>query len=316
MIINNIDQLKLTAKINRATPFEAFDPFLQEARDVFLVRYLGDELVEVLEQATVPERAVKLLSLTQYALGPLALWLGISELSVRMGDAGFTVEKRDGSNNGAGYVPASDSKIEKLAESFQRRGFTYLDKVLEYLEANSSDFPEWTNSRYYTLRAGNYIQSAFQFQDIGGVDIEYSRLTFEHLRAVMNMIELRFITELLGDTLDASLRSKLNGTQTNAESQLIANIRRFVACKTAEYHTSVSSKQNQESSSQREYKALIRPIYGDVTSTGNFFTEQSAFYYSKIQQLLNTNAVALGITPVDGALNWNNTDNKLFTDIG
>ena len=43
-IITNIDQLKSTAKINQATPFEAFEPFLQEARDIYLVRYLGEEL--------------------------------------------------------------------------------------------------------------------------------------------------------------------------------------------------------------------------------------------------------------------------------
>jgi hypothetical protein len=315
-IINSIEQLKTTAKVNKSTPFEAFEPFLQEAQDTFLVRYLGEEMLQVLEMETVPSRATTLLELTQKALGPLALWLGISELSVRMGDAGFTVEKRDGSNNGAGYVPASDAKIEKLAESFERRGFTYLDQVLEHLEANATDFPEWRNSRYYSLRAGNYIQSATQFQEIGGVNIEYSRLTFEHLRPVLGMLEMRFVSELLGDALDTSLRSKLNGSQTTVEKQLITAIRRFVACKTAELHTSQASKSNRETQKEREYKPLIRPVYADVASTGNFFAEQAAFYYSKVQQLLNTNAVELGITPVDGALNWNSTDNKIFTDIG
>ena len=315
-IISTIEQLKQTVKINKSTPIDAVEPFLQEARDIYLLRYLGLEMVEVLEADNVPERAAKLLSLTQLALGPLAMWLGISELSVRLGDAGFTVEKRDGATNGSGFVPASDTKIAKLEESFERRGFAYLDAVLEYLETNAVDFPEWKNSRFYSLRGGNYLQSASQMQEVGAVNIEYSRLTFEHLRPTMTLIETRFIADLLGETVDTTLRGKLNGNQSTAEKQIIAAIRKFVACKTAELHTSQAGKANREIQKDREFKPLIRPIYSDPLNAGNFFAEQAAYYFNKVQQLLNTNAVELGYEPSEMALNWNVTDNKLFCDIG
>ena len=312
MIIKSIEQLKETAKINASTEFEVFQPFLREARDVFLVRYLGEELVEVLEQEAVPTRAEKLLAKSRQCLGAMALWLGNAELSVRIGDSGFTVEKRDN------FAPASDTKIAQVKETLERRAFHYLDLILEYLEKNSADFPEWKDSRFYTLRGGNYIVSAIQFQDEALIDIDYSRLTFENFRAAMGMIEVRFIEQLLGRPLDARLRQKIreNADFSPAEENLVLNIRRFVACKTAELHTSEKSKQNREAGRQKEFRPVIRPIYIDPDYTGNWFADQAEFYLAKIQQILYEYADELGIKPFESALNWNSADRKLMVDIG
>jgi len=308
-IISTIDQLSKTVKINKSIPFDVMEPFLTTARDIYLVRYLGVEMVEILESEATPERAVKLLKLVQQALGPLAIWLGTAELSVRFSDSGFTVSKSDAAT---GFVPASDTKIGKVEESLERRGFQYLDAVLEYLENNADLFPEWKESRYYTLRGGNYIITATQFQEIGLVDIDYSRLTFESLRSIMGMIELRFVKELLSDTLDTSLRSKLNGLPTPAEIQLIASVRRFVACKTAQIITSEASKANRSGSDVKEYKPIIRPLYADPTDNGNFFAEQSGYYFSKIQQCLVIYGVEFGITTTAPGIQWNVAENKIF----
>lgn len=308
-IISTIDQLVKTAKINASIPFPAVEPFLNTARDIYLERYLGIELLEVLESDTIPERATELIVLVRKALGPLAIWLGNAELSVRFGDNGFTVSAEQGKT-----LAASDSKIAKVEESLQRRGFQYLDKVLEYLEENAADFPEWTESRFYSLRGGNYILSAKQFQEIGLVDIEYSRLTFETFRPLMSMIETRFVTETLGVDLDLILRSKLSGTPTPtaSETKLITSIRQFIACKTAELHTSKAGKIQREASGTPEYKPLIRPIYSDPQNEGNFFSEQAVFYWNKVQQILNKYAVEFGKEPFNPALDFNNADMKIF----
>lgn len=310
-IISTIDELKKTVKINAATPFPVVEPYLQQARDIILVRYLGLELVEVLELDIVPDRATELLKLTQSALGPLAIWCGNAEMSVRFSDSGFTVAMKTGE-----YGAASDTKIAKVEESLERRGFQYLDQVLEYLEEHADEFPEWTQSRYYTLRGGNYIQSSVQFQEIGLVDIDHSRLTFESFRPIMSMIELRFINELLGETLDSTLRSKLNAVQSVAEKELIASIRRFVACKTAEIHTSKASKANRSGSTNNEYKPVIRPLYSDIQNEGNFFAEQGDYFYTKIKQTLNKYALEFGIEAVSGAMDFNTAESKLFNSFG
>lgn len=311
LIISNIEQLKKTVKIHATMPFDAVEPFLSTARDIYLERYLGIDLVEILEVEAIPERAAKLLIVVRKALGPLAIWLGNAELSVRFGDAGFIVGAEYGKS-----VAASESKIANVSDSLERRGFQYLDKVLEYLEENAADFPEWTESRYYSLRSGNYILSAKQFQEVGLVDIDYSRLTFETFRPLMSMIEARFVTETLGVDLDQSLRGKLNSTQSAEEIELIKAIRQFVACKTAELYTSKAAKAQRETNGSNEYKPLIRPIYSDPANEGNFFTEQAVFYWNKVQQILNKYAVEFGKEPFSPALDWNNEERKIYNAMG
>jgi len=330
MIINSIEQLKETAKINASAELEVFQPFLREARDVFLVRYLGEELVEVLENleprtknqepredasASLSDRTEKLsvlLDKTRQCLGAMALWLGNAELSVRIGDSGFTVEKRDN------FVPATDTKIAQVKETLERRAFNYLDLILEYLEKNSADFPEWKDSRFYTLRGGNYVVSATQFQDDGLVDIAYSRLAFESFRSAMSMIEARFIEKLIGRPLDKRLREKLKNDVafSSAEDELVLNIRRFVACKIGELHTSEKSKTNRETDKQQEFRPVVRPIYIDPDYTGNWFADQADFYLAEIQRILNENADEFGIEPFESALKWNDANRKIFIDIG
>lgn len=310
-IISTIEMLKKTVKINASIPFDAVEPFLTTARDIYLERYLGIDLIEVLESEPTLNRVDDLLVLVRKALGPLAIWLGNAELSVRFSDNGFTVSAEQGKT-----LAASDSKIANVSDSLERRGFQYLDKVLEYLEKNAANFPEWTDSEYYSLRSGNYILSAKQFQEIGLVDINYSRLTFETFRPLMSMIETRFISETIGVDLDQTLRGKLNSTQSVPEKELIAAIRQFVACKTAELHTSKASMANRTEQGKREFKPLISPVYSDLANEGNFFAEQAVFYLNKVQQILNKYAVEFGKEPFDPDLDWNNEERKIFNMMG
>lgn len=307
LIIKDIAELRKTVKVSANVQFDVVEPFIRSARDLFLLRYLGRELIEVLESGTVPDRAMELRNLVQMSLGPLAMWVGASELSVRIGDSGMTVE-----NNKDKFVAASETKITNVTESLERRGFQYLDFVLEYLEKNKDQFPEWTESSYYTIRSGNYIRSAIQFQELGKVDISYSRLTFESLRPLMSNIEEHYITDFIGEELDDTLRLVLDAGQSDPQKRLIANIRKFIACKTAELYTSQASKQNRTASDLKEYKPLIRPAYGDISNTGNFYAEQATYYLGKVQQTLNKYAVELGITPVTDAIDFNSDEQHIF----
>lgn len=304
-IISNIEELRNSVRINASIPFETVEPFIDSARDIYLVRYLGPELVEKLETFPLENQYHGLLRMVRKALGPLAMWLGNAELSVRISDSGFTVEKTDK------YLPAHDAKIAKVEESLEQRAFQYLDLVLEYLEKNASIFPEWTNSRYYSLRGGNYIRSAVQFQECG-VDIEYSRLTFEHFRPLMRLIEDRYILALLGDTLHERLLQDAETVTEAYDKSLVKNIRSFVACKTAELYTSEKSKRNRESDRQAEYRPVIRPIYGDPAGSMNFFAEQADSYLGKIQSVLAENADALGLTTGNTVVELKRDDVNLF----
>jgi hypothetical protein len=93
---------------------------------------------------------------------------------------------------------------------------------------------------------------------------------------------------------------------------LIAAIRKFVACKTAEIHTSRATKQNRTNADKTEYKPRIRPLYADPANEGNFYAEQAAYYLGKMQQLIILNADEFGVTLEISAPDFNNDDRHFF----
>lgn len=307
-LIKTIDQLKEVVKISSSIPFATVKPFLDTACDVWLVRFLGQSLVDALGKADLTDGYKTLLSKILKAEGVLAMWLGNAELSVRISDSGFTVERTEG------LAPASDNKIAEVKESLCSRGFQYLDIALQYLEENATIFPEWILSDYYARRNNSYIKSARMFQSVG-VNIDYSLLRYETMRPLMQQIENRYVSELLGKELDAELRSA-ESINVEKKALVLDCARKFIANKTAELYTAEKSKQQATVYDNAKYEPMLRPVYFDLGYTGNFYADQAEFYYGKLEQAYSSYLLSIGQKPESGALDWNSDDKSLFIDIG
>ena len=87
-IINSIEEMEGTAKINASTPFNrVLTPFLDDARDKYLIPYLGLKFVEKLEtnldenkDSDKPYIAIR--QRVRRVLAPFALYLGSAERSI------------------------------------------------------------------------------------------------------------------------------------------------------------------------------------------------------------------------------------------
>lgn len=308
-IIQNIEQLKKLVKINSSIPFSSVSPFLNTAQEIYLVRYLGRELLTKINDENMPEKYIELCNKAASAEGLLAMWLGNAELSVRISDSGFTVERTDT------LAPASDSKIAEVKQSLCMRAFQHLDSLLEYLEDHVVEFPEWALSRYYSGTVDNYIRSARQFQDTGSVNIQSSLLRFEEMRPLMRQVQDRYVREMLGEELDTQLRSKENITDEH-ERKLFDYACKFIANKTAELYTSENSIRNKSSIDRATYDRFTLPVYFDLQNTGNFYADQAQFYYGKLERAFNDYLVANNKSPATAVMDWNTDEKKLFIDIG
>ena len=179
---------------------------------------------------------------------------------------------------------------------------------MQHLEQKAPNFPEWALSNFYVLRSNAYLKSARAFQNLGGVNIDYSLLRFESMRPLMQQIESRYVTELIGSVLDAELRPL--DTSTDAKKNaLLDYARKFIANKTAELYTS-------EKTLSKSKVNDIRPVYFDLQYTGNFYADQAAFYYGKLEQAYKDYLTSIGQTIANGALEWNEKGKSLFIDIG
>ncbi|MDR1716329.1 MAG: hypothetical protein LBS20_10830 [Prevotella sp.] len=313
-IINTIEQLKETVKVNKDSPFPNWVIFLNDARDHFLVNYLGSALVEKLEEidpaSTTDEniKYIKILPLARRVLGPAAVHLSTDEMSINTGDSGHTVTKNDK------LAPASDTKITKASESLLERAWRNLECLLEYIHENITDYPEWEQSKYYRNRLTKYFPSAEVFQDSGLIDIGYSRLTFEKLRQLIIGIEKTEVRPLLTDSVENMLFPPA-GSEDDEQpdlSSLLEKVRAYIGARVAELHTSQTTRVQRSKNNNLEYKAVIRPLYSDEsTDLRNYYVTQAAFWKSEIISMLPE----FGIDLSGSKLDWSNEGKKIFSSI-
>jgi hypothetical protein len=306
MLIRDFDTLKKYVKVSVSATWDAFSPYVQDAQRFYIEPYLGTTLIGNLEQIIDSDEQEEiyllLLTETRRALGPLSYMLATHESSIGFGDAGHTVMRTDK------VAPASDEKVRLARESAELRGWQNLEYLLAWLEEKKEDFPEWESSSYLRNPKSKYFRSATDFQELGMVDIEYSRLTFDKLLQLTRRIEVTDIADLVPIEIDNPFYEYL----FDNEKKLISYIQAYIASKTAMLHTSQATKQQRTTNEKPEYKPVIRPLYEDVIDTGNYYAGQVDYWRAKIIELL---ADEFDIDK-SGKLNWNATDKKFFVDIG
>ncbi len=321
-LITTTEELRAVVKVAASIPEASWHPFLEPAIERFLRPYLGDALISDLElcatgmlpdgMAEAQKSALAtLIPEIRKPLGPFLMWLGAPELGINVGDTGHTVTKIADK-----FVPASDAKIAAYRAGLLDRGWNALEALIRHLERNKEKFPQWTSSRVYSLRRSNYLNSAEDFQDRGEVNIGYSRLTFEALRCVMSAIEARFVSKILGRTLDTLLRAALpeiDAMTTDRDitvgGTIIPAVRVPVYRETARlvrlFVANQTASMPFQASTEGQYTPVILSVVGNAS-------EFASFYLSELQNYLNDQSAHLGIQSSSGRLDYNTADKKMF----
>lgn len=305
-IIPDIETLKKVVKINASIPSDAISPYIDDAIDIYIIPQVGQALIDKALEAADSVLNDKILR----CLGPLALMLATPELGIMFGDSGITVSNEQGKRS-----PANEAKIAAAKENLCYRGMQALDRLLTYLERNIGTYPEYAQ-HLENINVQCFIRNAQEYQDNGLVNIDYSALSYRAMLPTLRQLQERNIAEMLGyalfgRVLDAHLTDEADVKQ----KILIEQIVRYLANKSAELYTSQTSRDQRTISDTPEFKPLIRPIYQDLTETGNYFANQASYYAGKIQNYIVENAADLGITVSKTALQFNAKDKKFFTSI-
>lgn len=293
LLIDSIETLQQYIRVNKSTDFGIYKTFISDAQDKYLVPFFGEELLDIIE-ATDP-----LYMQVCRALAPFSMALATDEFSINFGESGHTVSRS------TSVAPASDAKIERAKVSLFERGWDNLDKALQYVELNSETYTSWKLGNTYRTKLFAGVR---EFQDNGMVDIGYSFLTFWHLRLLIQRIE-KTETFML---LPADLRISY---QTNdIPEQLKIAMQAYTGSRVAYLHTSVATRSQRANpgnslSSKSEFKPVIRPLYEDMSDTGNYFDSQVEFWRSQINEaLVSMDAIA----PDASTLVWNSAEKRIF----
>lgn len=292
LLINSIDELRKYVKVNTSKNFDTYRMFVADAQDRYLEPYFGSRLIDELA-----EKSDDLLR--EYlcrALGPFSLALATDEFSINFGETGHTVLRDEKS------APASDAKIERAEESLYERAWANLDKALGCVQKNKDAYPLWAEIER-AMRT-SLFSSAREFQDKGYVNIDYSTLTFVHLRTLITRIEKTETYRLIPkSTIEKYADSQF-------PEDILSAMQAYTGSRVAMLHTSQATRsQRAMPGSKAEYKPVVRPLYDDIEDTGNYYADQVEIWRLTLLDALVENGE---VESDSRALKYNSADKKIF----
>lgn len=201
--------------------------------DYLQQQILGDqqyqELLTAYEADSITDptsRLGKLLDLSRYVVSHLVAYHFADIGAVQLTSTGFIVATpQDGQGT------AATNKVDRLKREVLSAGFSFMDRLLGFLNANSSDYPLWADS-VLADRAKGLMRTTQQYN--GALDIAGSHWLFWKLRPLIerhqnpdSLIARTLASAELYDELVS--QSNAGDNFSNANAQLIRIIRPAIA---------------------------------------------------------------------------------------
>lgn len=222
-LINNIADLKRHIIVSATFDFAKVLPFAKRVERKIILDLIGQEQYDSIvihpfnDESTEPINQVK--ELLEEAVANYSLLLAMPTINILITNSGTkTSENKEASN--------ADWKDKRdLNRSLLKTYNEALDDAFQIMEENVTDFPEWRDSKYYTIFKDLIVQHTAQFND--HFSIQKNRQTFCALKPYMREVEDQYLKAMLGtETLDL-LKSKsaitiINKAQELAQKAVVA----------------------------------------------------------------------------------------------
>lgn len=195
-LIKDLEELKKYMPVDQNTSMDTIESSVTDAEDRYLMPALGDTVFNNLadgveaDDLTADEEA--LLEYCLKALAPLAYYIGLPELNVRMGDNGLHT--------------AASSDVERLPKwmfdnlqiALCKRGFAALDRLYLYLEKGDGKdwYDDWKDSDAYSNYKDLLLNSAATLNEY--VEAGFSRWFFMQLITWIKATERQMLVDTLG----------------------------------------------------------------------------------------------------------------------
>lgn len=293
-LFSNIDELRKVVKLNASMPWESIAPYVNDATDIYLSRYLGRSFAE-----SLTDDSAELVAVLRRAVGPLALYLAADEMSISIGDSGITVQ-----NDHEKRSPASDAKIAAAKKNLLSRGYAMLSRAIDYLLAGNT-VPEDSPLQRRKLCLVDSLATFEQVVSLNGCYVSYFELLPLMLH-VQDKLCIRFapITSLLG-------KADLTPEERDLRRMAVCHI----VFKVAYLHTSNTTRQQRASAGAVEWAPILRPLFVDTTDHGNYYHQEAEDYLTSIESYIDSHAEAFGIERA-APMNFNNQKRKIFYSEG
>lgn len=193
-LINNIEDLKRHIVVSATFDFKKVLPFAKRAERKLVLDLIGQEQYDTIvvhnfvEGNTAPINQVK--EFLEEAIANSSLLLALPTINVLITNSGTkTSENKE--------APTADWKDKRdLSRSLRTTFNEAFDYAFQIMEENVAAFPEWRDSKYYTVFKGFIVSQTSLFND--HFSIQKNRQTFLALRPYMREVEDQYLKSMLG----------------------------------------------------------------------------------------------------------------------
>lgn len=223
------DQAQLVAaipSIHSSITFDKFEPYINDAEQVYLTKYIGQEFYDELKTqnnaGALSANNLKVFSLIQQASGYYGIYQSQKFNMISISNVGAAeTANRESTAVRQWVFNISHANAIRTADSI-------LDTALEIMEKTPANFAAWKASSAYSDHQELFITSADEFSKYR--NINGSRRTFLALKSFMENAEHNKVKAAIGITLFDTLKTTIIAeTITPANTALLPYIERFVA---------------------------------------------------------------------------------------
>lgn len=205
----DIDEFKKFALVNVSMDFADLDPILGIEEEMTIKKYLGQAQFDALaDDYDNPPLSTEGAALLEKVRQPLAL--------IALSENQFTrniQESSSGSHKSEGKdrKPASSLSVARRKSELLKNGYKAIDILIDFLNTNKADYPDWANSDAYIEIKGLFIYTTKQLTDnlpipqSHALFLQYKPLIKERERVVKGRIGKEFYEELKTQNQDDTL---------------------------------------------------------------------------------------------------------------
>jgi len=189
LFFQTTSELQQYIKLSNDFPFDNVKSSIKMAQNRYIKKVIGKALYQKFFEDMSADNKAKLLPYLQAPTAQLALYLYSDKGSVLISSGGFYRRESDKEKTAFRY------QTESLKMTFLDHGHNLLEDLIEFLEDNISDYPEWKSSDFY-LDNSNLILSSSR--ELERVNSKYSgRLVYQALLDSIHYVEDFYYDELI-----------------------------------------------------------------------------------------------------------------------
>ena len=229
-IIKDITDLKRHIIVSATFDFAKVLPFAKRVERKIILDLIGqDQYDSIVVHTFVPENTDpinQVKELLEEAVANYSLLLALPTINVLITNSGTkTSENKEASN--------ADWKDKRdLSRSLLKTYNEALDDAFQIMEENVADFPDWRDSKYYTVFKDLIVSQTTLFND--HFSINKNRQTFFALKPYMREVEDQYLKAMLGAcTLDFIKAKSVNDIVLEAQEIARKAIVAFTVAKAA-----------------------------------------------------------------------------------